>query len=272
MNSLARVLAVLVALTAMVACNGCGTSGQGSTSRSGNHSVPTTSTAQKSSSPTTAPTIASSPGLSFVKTLPVTTSGGFSFRVAVDIAVSRPTINGYTAPIGKLDVHLPTSGTVNVTNATPGKNAYTFAFQHLVVGGLFKSTSPVCPLLGVASVQITAGSDEGSYCWVSYGNGEYTATEYVRAGATFSLAVSGVRSAAITTATTKQVVSDITAGPVLWGLGVTVPFWGLDESSSESTNSHTPRFTDDCILSGGTELFALSDGSAPLCSPPSIGN
>jgi hypothetical protein len=214
--------------------------------------------------------MASSPGLSFVKTIPVTTSGGHSFSVAVDITTGRPTINGYTAPVGKMDIHLPTSGKVKVTNTSPGKNTVTFAFRDLVVGGLFHSTSPVCPLLSVDSVQITSGSDAGSWCWVTYGNGEYIATAYVGAGSTFSIAVSGLRSAGLPTGTARQLVADISAGPVLWGLGVTEPFSGLDESDHQDTSAHTPKFTDDCILNDGSELFALSDGSAPVCTPPSI--
>jgi hypothetical protein len=169
-----------------------------------------------------------------------------------------------------MDLHLPTSGSVKVTNTTLDKNTDTFVFQDLVVGGLFNSSSPVCPLLGDNSVQITSGSDEGSYCWVSYGSGEYIATEDVNAGSTFSIAIFGIRSVEISTQTANQIVSDISAGPILWGLDVAEPFWGFDESNNQSADAHTPKFTDNCILNGGTELFALSDGSAPVCAPTPI--
>jgi hypothetical protein len=76
------------------------------------------------------------------------------------------------APPGYTDLEVPATGSVTITNKTPGRTANLSDFNNLEFGPLYASSSPLCngatasnESVALSRLTVTAGANPGTYCY-----------------------------------------------------------------------------------------------------------
>jgi hypothetical protein len=260
--------ALFILALILTSCGGSSQSASNTTSTTHDPNSASSSTAQ--STPTSPTTTSTAPPASnnFDQVSDVTDAGGYSFNVSTKIQTQEAYTSGANAPIGSTLIVLPVTGSLVVTNTTPGKNTTTNDFQNLEVGGVYASSRPACSL--GQSFQISSGS----FCFIPLagGSNDNSGGQFL-AGATFQSTISDPTTNesagqyppfgnTVTSATAPGLVSDLNTGPNFWALAV------ADNELTDRAGG-TIFGSDTCILDNGMELFLTSNStSLASCTVP----
>ena len=221
----------------------CGASTQSNTSSPTTYQTTTTSPAA-TTTPNTTPLAATL----FYTAVSVTDSYGYDYWLGISFKNSEATESIANALPGTADIDIHSSGSLTITNTTPGRSALVFDLFTLGpnVGGLFRSNRPACALSEGAVSLWTAGRKE-MYCWIQFG----TAQNYPVSGSAAGgyLAPNNplktyFNSGAQELGNVKQsqasrVVSDLNQGPNYWALVATVGSTSITTSCNFVNSSIT---------------------------------